>query len=92
MPTGYMYILECSDGTYYTGHLAGSPKDLEKSLKEHNAGKGGDYTRKRLPVKLVYHEMYLSANDASYRAKQVRCLSREKKDVLITGRYEDLQN
>lgn len=90
MQKAYMYILECSDGTYYTGVQPGSTKDLEKSVKEHNDGEGGDYTRKRLPVKLVHHEMYLSAVDASYRKKQVESLSRKNKEVLINGKYKDL--
>jgi len=51
---GYMYILECSDGSYYTG----STKYLHKRIREHNYGNGANYTKKRLPVKLVYHEIY----------------------------------
>lgn len=45
-----MYMLECSDGTYYVG----STRDLEYRLSEHQEGKGAKYTSRRLPVKLVY--------------------------------------
>jgi putative endonuclease len=50
----FMYILECSNGTYYTG----STLHLQKRLNEHNNGTGANYTRKHLPVKLVYFEEY----------------------------------
>lgn len=49
---GYMYILKCSDGTYYTG----STVDLEKRLWQHQRGEGANYTKKRLPVELIYYE------------------------------------
>lgn len=54
MPKGFMYILECCDGTYYTG----STIDIEKRFCEHQQGKGANYTSKRLPVKLIYFEEY----------------------------------
>ena len=47
----YTYIVQCSDGTYYTGWT----NDLEKRIKSHNAGTGAKYTRPRLPVTLVYY-------------------------------------
>lgn len=52
MAKGYTYILECSDGNYYTG----STKDLENRLQQHQNGEGANHTKKRLPVKLVYVE------------------------------------
>lgn len=76
---GYMYILECSDGSYYTG----STKDLEKRLQEHSTSQGANYTRKRLPVKLVYHEEYSRIDEAFYREKQIQGWSRKKKQALI---------
>ena len=45
----YMYVVECADGTLYTGYTT----DVERRLKTHNAGKGAKYTRARLPVKLL---------------------------------------
>jgi putative endonuclease len=47
---GFVYILQCADGSYYTG----STNDLERRLQQHEAGEGANHTQKRLPVKLVY--------------------------------------
>ncbi len=84
--SGFMYILECSDGSYYTG----STKDLDKRLLEHQEGKGANHTRKRLPVKLVYVEEYLRIDSAFYREKQIQGWRREKKEALINGELEKL--
>jgi putative endonuclease len=82
----WMYILECSDGTYYVG----STKDLEFRLSEHQAGKGSKYTSRRLPIKLVYSEEYERVVDAYTREKQVQNWSRAKRDALINGNPEML--
>ncbi len=84
MSKGYMYILECSDGTYYTG----STKYLEKRLKQHQAGEGANYTAKRLPVKLIYYEEFDRIDHAFYREKQIQGWSRKKKQALIKGEGE----
>jgi len=84
---GYMYILECSDGSYYTG----STTNLELRLAQHQAGKGANHTKKRLPVKLVYLEEYERIDKAFYREKQVQRWSRKKKEALINGRTEELK-
>ena len=76
-----MYILECFDGTYYTG----STKYLEKRLEQHQAGEGSNYTAKRLPVELLYYEEYDRIDDAFYREKQVQGWSRKKKEALMAG-------
>jgi putative endonuclease len=76
-----MYILKCSDGTYYTG----STKDLERRLWEHNNSLGANYTKKRLPVKLVYFEEYSRIDEAFYREKQIQGWSRKKKQALVNG-------
>ncbi|NOY79037.1 MAG: GIY-YIG nuclease family protein [Calditrichaeota bacterium] len=81
-----MYILECADGTYYTG----STKDLERRLWEHQNSIGANYTKKRLPVKLVYYEEYNRIDEAFYREKQVQGWSRKKKRALIEERQQDL--
>jgi putative endonuclease len=83
---GYMYILECIDGSYYTG----STKDLEIRLAQHQAGEGANHTKKRLPVKLVYYEEYPRIDDAFYREKQVQGWSRKKKEALIKGEFDQL--
>jgi len=75
MPKGFTYILECADGSYYTG----STVNLELRLKQHNAGEGANHTRKRLPVKLLYYEEYARIDQAFYREKQIQGWSREKK-------------
>ncbi|HOI15130.1 MAG TPA: GIY-YIG nuclease family protein [Geobacteraceae bacterium] len=76
-----MYILECADGSYYTG----STKDLERRLWEHQNGVGANHTAKRLPVKLVYFEECARIDDAYYREKQIQGWSRKKKESLIEG-------
>jgi len=82
----YMYILECADGSYYTG----STWDLEKRLWEHQNGLGANHTQKRLPVKLVYCEPYDRVEDAYRREKQIQGWSRRKKQALIEGNIENL--
>ncbi|WP_233558570.1 GIY-YIG nuclease family protein [Aquimarina sp. BL5] len=76
-----MYILECSDGSYYTG----STKDLDKRLQQHQNGEGANHTKKRLPVRLIYYEQYDRIDTAFYREKQVQGWSRAKKEALMNG-------
>jgi len=83
---GYMYILECADGSYYTG----STTDLERRLAQHQAGEGANHTKKRLPVKLVYYEEFQRIDEAFYREKQVQGWSRKKKEALINNMPEEL--
>ena len=81
-----MYILECSDGSYYVG----STKDLEYRLSEHQSGKGAKYISRRLPVKLLYSEEYERVVDAYTREKQVQNWSRAKREALINSNEEVL--
>ena len=81
-----MYILECCDGSYYTG----STNNLEKRLEQHQNGEGANHTKKRLPVKLVYYEEFQRIDEAFYREKQVQGWSRAKKLALIEGRLSEL--
>ncbi|WP_157429236.1 GIY-YIG nuclease family protein [Aequorivita sublithincola] len=76
-----MYILLCNDCTYYTG----STKDLELRFIQHQTGEGSNYTKNRLPVKLIYFEEYDRIDLAFYREKQVQRWSRKKKEALISG-------
>ncbi len=78
---GYMYILQCADGSYYTG----STKNLERRLKQHQNGEGANHTKKHLPVKLVYFEEFQSIAEAFYREKQIQGWSRKKKEALINS-------
>ncbi len=77
----YTYMLKCADSTYYTGWT----NDLEKRLAAHNSGKGGKYTRTRLPVELVYTERFETKQDAQRREYQIKQLSRRDKEVLIAA-------
>ncbi|WP_248574835.1 GIY-YIG nuclease family protein [Flavobacterium sp. H122] len=79
-----MYILECSDGSYYTG----STIDLERRLQQHQDGEGANHTKKRLPVNLVYYEEFSRIDQAFYREKQIQGWSRKKKEALIEGTPE----
>lgn len=81
-----MYILECSDGSYYTG----STVDIDQRFYQHQSGEGANYTKDRLPVKLVYCEEYDRIDEAFYREKQVQKWSHEKKKALIEGRFQDI--
>lgn len=77
----YTYILRCGDGSLYTGWT----NNLEKRLKAHNAGRGGRYTRSRLPVKLVYYESFDTKNEAMRREAAIKKLTRQEKEKLIKG-------
>jgi putative endonuclease len=84
---GYMYILLCADGSYYTG----STKHLHLRLQQHQAGEGAMHTKKNLPVQLVYFEAYDRIDTAFKREKQVQNWSRVKKEALIHGQKDRLK-
>ncbi|MFM9027261.1 MAG: GIY-YIG nuclease family protein [Bacteroidota bacterium] len=88
MAKGYMYILECANGTYYTG----STKNLKRRLIQHQKGEGSNYTRKHGPVKLVYFEEFQRIDHAFYREKQIQRWSRYKKAALIKGDFEKIHH
>jgi putative endonuclease len=77
----YCYILECSDGTFYTGWTT----DPERRARQHNSGAGARYTRSRRPVRVVYLEEQPDRVTAMKREKAIKALSREKKKQLING-------
>jgi len=79
----YVYILECADGSFYTG----STRYLEKRLQQHQRGEGARHTAKRLPVQLVYWEEWPHIGAAFEREKQIQGWSRKKKQALIAGEY-----
>ena len=74
-----VYILRCGDGTLYTGWT----KDLEKRFRTHAAGKGAKYTRARLPVTLVYTEVFETEHEARSRECGIKRLTRSQKLSLI---------
>ncbi len=77
--TCYTYILQCADGTLYTGWT----NDLTKRVRAHNDGTGAKYTRARRPVKLVYSESYDSKEEAMRREAEIKRMSRGEKEKLI---------
>ena len=81
-----MYILKCADGSYYTG----STKNLERRLWQHQNGEGANFTKKHLPVELVYVEEFSRIDEAFYREKQIQGWSRKKKEALIDGDFNKL--
>ncbi len=83
---GYVYILKCANGSYYTG----STTDIERRLWEHQNGEGSNYTKAHLPVELVYVDEFPRIDDAYYREKQIQGWSRKKKEALIADNYEAL--
>lgn len=75
----YTYILECKDGTYYTGWT----NNLEARLKAHNDGKGAKYTKARCPVSLVYYEQFQTKEESMRREYAIKHLTRAEKKNLI---------
>lgn len=85
---GYMYILQCADGSFYTG----STKELSLRIEQHKNGEGANFTANNLPVKLVYYETFDRIDEAFAREKQIQKWSRAKKIALIQGDIEKLKN
>src|SRR4051794_24250971 len=82
----WMYLLECADGSYY----AGSTWDLDKRVAEHQQGEGAIYTRRRLPVKVVFAVEFDRIDEAYAFEKQVQGWSRAKRQALIRGDWDEL--
>lgn len=75
----YVYLLRCADGTLYCGWTT----DLSARIRTHNSGNGAKYTRSRLPVELVYSEVYEDRHEALSREWHIKRLPREAKLALI---------
>ncbi|OPC54935.1 GIY-YIG nuclease family protein [Elizabethkingia bruuniana] len=89
MKTSFVYILLCSDKTYYTGVT----EDLFRRFNEHQDGKYfGSYTYNRRPVVLVYYVIFTDIKEAILFEKKIKKWSKAKKEALINGQYEDLPN
>ena len=82
----FVYILECSDGSYYTGVT----NNLERRLYEHQSGSHSGYTSVRLPVKLVFSQEFDDPMTAIRREKQIKGWTRAKKEALIKGDFDQL--
>lgn len=85
---GYMYILECANGKYYVG----SAQDLKSRIRQHQDGEGANFTKKFLPVRLVYFEEFEHVEQAFFREKQVQGWSRQKKQALMYGAEDCLHD
>ncbi|MCM3734189.1 GIY-YIG nuclease family protein [Fictibacillus nanhaiensis] len=78
----FVYILECSDGTYYTGYT----NEISQRLRKHEEGKGAKYTRGRGPLKLVFQQSFQTKQEAMRMEFAVKKLSRaEKERIIIEG-------
>ncbi|MFL1012251.1 GIY-YIG nuclease family protein [Flavisericum labens] len=85
----YVYILKCSDGSYYTGFTS----NLENRFVEHQMGKHKDsYTSTRRPVELVFYAEFTDPNLAIQAEKQIKKWSKVKKEALINNEFDKLPN
>ncbi len=87
-PGAFVYMLRCSDGSYYVGSAR---RGLDRRLSEHNTGVYGRYTSKRLPVSIVWSQHFLDITDAISVERQIKGWSRLKKEALIHGDYAAIQ-
>jgi putative endonuclease len=77
----FVYIVECSDGSYYTGYT----KDLAARLKLHNSGRGSKYVRGKRPVQLVFSKKYRYYKHAVREERRIKTLTRKQKQKLMAG-------
>jgi predicted GIY-YIG superfamily endonuclease len=82
----FVYILECIDGSYYVG----STRNLDERIRQHQAGEGAVYTRRRRPVRLVFVQEFQRIDEAYAMEKRVQGWSRAKRQALIAGALNEL--
>ena len=82
----YVYMLRCSDGSYYVGHA----NDLEHRLAAHERGTIEGYTLSRRPVELVFSDQFSTRLEAFHRERQIKGWSRARKEALIKGDWDGL--
>jgi len=87
MSGGWVYILQCGDGSYYTGCTS----NIEQRIAQHQTGMIEGYTRERLPVVPVFHEYFEDIRDAIAAERRIKKWSRAKKEALIRGDGESLK-
>ena len=78
-PSFYLYVLECADGTWYTGYTV----DVAERVRAHNAGAGAKYTRSRLPVRLLAQAAYATKHEAMSAEYRFKRLTRRQKERLV---------
>ncbi|MCP2679072.1 GIY-YIG nuclease family protein [Maricaulaceae bacterium NA33B04] len=88
MIAAWVYILKCSDGSYYVGSARG--ETMDRRMAEHQSGSLGGYTSTRRPVELVWSEWFQSITDAIGVERQIKGWSRAKKEALIAGAFNQL--
>lgn len=85
--TAYTYMVKCRDGSLYTGWT----KELEKRMRCHNTGKGARYTKSRLPVRLVYYEVFDTRQEAMKRECALKRLKRRDKLKLVEDMPQEIR-
>jgi putative endonuclease len=78
----YVYILQCIDGSFYTGYT----KDIDERTKQHQNGKGAKYTKSHKPEKLAYVEQHESRGKAMKREREIKKLSHQQKQDLVNSK------
>ncbi|WP_440006910.1 GIY-YIG nuclease family protein [Halomicrococcus sp. SG-WS-1] len=79
MTDHWVYVVQCSDGSFYTGYTT----DVERRVAEHDAGEGAKYTRGRTPVELVHAERFETRSAAMSREYEIKQLRRREKERLV---------
>ena len=82
----FTYILQCKNGSYYTGYTT----DLKKRFKDHKAGVGAKYTRAFGVVKILYHEVFADKSASMKREAEIKSWNRAKKEALIRRSHKKL--
>ncbi|HET56955.1 MAG TPA: GIY-YIG nuclease family protein [Deltaproteobacteria bacterium] len=83
----WVYILRCSDGSYYTGHT----DDLDKRIAQHQQGEISTcYTFGRRPLKCVFHHEFPTREEALESERRIKGWSRKKKDAMIRGDWAEV--
>ena len=80
----FVYILRCSDGSYYVGHT----DDIEKRISMHRSGVGSSYTSSRLPMEPVFVQQFASRDQAIEMERKIKGWTRSKKEALINGDWD----
>lgn len=83
----HVYILRCSDNSYYTGHT----DNLEKRMAEHRSGECGGYTSTRLPIELLWSQECATREEALSAEQQIKGWSRKKKEAMMRGDWKSVQ-
>jgi putative endonuclease len=84
----HVYILRCSDGTFYVG----STRDLARRLDQHSTGHGSAYTRRRLPIELAWSSPFERVEDAFLWEKRIQGWSHAKREALIIGGFDAVRS